>query len=450
MLSHEATVLDFTKDPEVTQELSANNFEIVSLLESPQFQSLLEINDQQGFITSENIVTADHYITIKDTETATKESIEPELKGKDKSLKALDLYLSQATKKDLLTAAEEVQLAKRIERGDIDARDKMIEHNLRLVVSIAKSYFGRDLDILDLIQEGNIGLMRAAEKFDYRKGNKFSTYATRWIHQSIRIAIAKKSRAIRLPEREFDKAIKVKNTAARLSLQLGKEASPADIAEGLDLDINNVTDLLKRFEPLVSLQAPVGNGESEYGHFIEDETVPSPVDEVHNSLLENTLFKHLADLPERERTVLTLLYGLDSHPPKSYVEIGKLFNRTTERIRQLEGQALKRLSNIEELRQVADDPENFEPDTTSIRDNPVNLSPGALALKSAFPSLNDSESVILVMTAQGYSKKEISQTIRRKPNTIKANKTVGIKKVGAKSQDEMLERVSEIIKGIAA
>ncbi len=273
------------------------------------------------------------------------------------STDALQLFLKDIGRVDLLTAAEEVELAKRIERGDARAKQEMVEANLRLVVSIAKRYRNQGLPFLDLIQEGTIGLVRAAEKFDWRKGYKFSTYATWWIRQAVARALADKGRTIRMPVHVVEKLNKIVRTERKLRGELCREPSPLEIAADLGLGGDEVEQILRSAQMPVSLEKPVGDEEeSEFGHFLTDENVPLPDDAADATLRAELLRGILDTLSHRERRVLELRYGLDGEQPRTLDEVGRAFNVTRERIRQIENQSLKKLRALavtNSLRDVA-------------------------------------------------------------------------------------------------
>jgi len=260
------------------------------------------------------------------------------------STDALQLFLNEIGRHKLLTAAQEIGLAKRIERGDHRAKQEMVEANLRLVVSIAKRYRNQGLPFLDLIQEGTIGLVRAAEKFDHRKGFKFSTYATWWIRQAVARALADKARTIRMPVHVVEKLNKIVRSERKLRAELGREPVPAEIARDLELGIDEVESIRRTAQTPVSLEKPVGDDEeSEFGHFITDESEPLPDEAAEVTLRKETLAKILGTLSHRERRVLELRYGLNGEHPRTLDEVGRAFNVTRERIRQIENQSLKKL-----------------------------------------------------------------------------------------------------------
>jgi RNA polymerase primary sigma factor len=271
------------------------------------------------------------------------------------SLDSLRLYLRSIGRVSLLTAEQEVALAKRIERGDMVAKQRMIEANLRLVVSIAKSYLGRGLTFLDLIQEGSMGLIRAVEKFDYRRGYKFSTYATWWIRQAVTRAIADKGRTIRIPVHMVEKLNKVVHVERQLVQQLGREPTSEEIAAELETNVREVRDVLRMAQQPVSLEKPIGEEEeSELGDFVEDQTAESPFELASERLRRENLRRALAALPEREREVIEMRFGLTGERPFTLEEVGRAFNVTRERIRQIENHTLKKLEALPEAQRLRD------------------------------------------------------------------------------------------------
>ncbi len=271
------------------------------------------------------------------------------------SLDSLRLYLRSIGRVHLLTAEQEVLLARRIERGDMLAKQQMIEANLRLVVSIAKSYLGRGLTFLDLIQEGSMGLIRAVEKFDYRRGYKFSTYATWWIRQAVTRAIADKGRTIRIPVHMVEKLNKVVHVERQLVQQLGREPTPDEIARELQTTVRDVRDVLRMAQQPISLEKPIGEeDESELGDFVEDQTAESPFELAAERLRRENLRRALAALPEREREVIEMRFGLTGERPYTLEEVGRAFNVTRERIRQIENHTLKKLEALPEAQRLRD------------------------------------------------------------------------------------------------
>ncbi|HVW17301.1 MAG TPA: RNA polymerase sigma factor RpoD [Solirubrobacteraceae bacterium] len=271
------------------------------------------------------------------------------------SLDSLRLYLRSIGRVPLLTAEQEVALAKRIERGDMDAKTHMVEANLRLVVSIAKGYLGRGLTFLDLIQEGSLGLIRAVEKFDYRRGYKFSTYATWWIRQAVTRAIADKGRTIRIPVHMVEKLNKVVHVERQLVQALGREPTPEEIAAELETTAREVRDILRMSQQPISLEKPIGEEEeSELGDFVEDQTAESPFELASENLRRENVRKALAALPQREREVIEMRYGLTGGRPRTLEEVGRAFNVTRERIRQIENHTLKKLESLPEAQRLRD------------------------------------------------------------------------------------------------
>jgi RNA polymerase primary sigma factor len=271
---------------------------------------------------------------------------------------ALTLFLRDIGKARLLTAQEEVDLAKRIWRGDIGAKQKMVESNLRLVVSIAKNYRNQGLPFLDLIQEGTIGLVRAAEKFDYRKGFKFSTYATWWIRQAMARSLADKSRTIRIPVHIVEKVNKIGRAERKLVTELGREPTIEEIADVIGIEPDEVESIKRSAQAPISLEKPVGDEEqTEFGQFIADEQAESPYERAVEILTREALRDALESLSYRERRVLELRYGLGGGRPLTLDEVGRTFNVTRERIRQIENQSLKKLESLAEAQKLRDDVE---------------------------------------------------------------------------------------------
>ena len=265
------------------------------------------------------------------------------------------MYLKEIGKVPLLTAEEEIELAKRMELGDEEAKKRLAEANLRLVVSIAKRYVGRGMLFLDLIQEGNLGLIKAVEKFDYRKGYKFSTYATWWIRQAITRAIADQARTIRIPVHMVETINKLIRVSRQLLQELGREPSPEEIAAEMNMPVERVREILKISQEPVSLETPIGEEEdSHLGDFIQDDNVPVPADAAAFTLLKEQLVEVLSTLTDREQKVLRLRFGLDDGRARTLEEVGKEFNVTRERIRQIEAKALRKLRHPSRSRKLKD------------------------------------------------------------------------------------------------
>lgn len=265
------------------------------------------------------------------------------------------MYLKEIGRIPLLSSEEEIELAKRMEEGDEEAKKKLSEANLRLTVSIAKRYSGRGMQFLDLIQEGNLGLIKAVEKFDYRKGYKFSTYATWWIRQSITRAIADQARTIRIPVHMVETMNRVNRTSRRLLQEYGREPTPEEIAEAMNLPVERVLEISKISQEPVSLETPIGEEEdSHLGDFIQDEHIPVPADEAAHTLFREQLEKVMDTLSEREQKVLALRFGLEDGKPHTLEEVGREFQVTRERIRQIEAKALRKLRHPTRSRKLRD------------------------------------------------------------------------------------------------
>jgi RNA polymerase primary sigma factor len=362
------------------------------LLELEELQGVLGDGHERGYVTYESIAAAlDEYEVTKDQvadlysyleehgielmgaeAAAALETAKPEPeaneatragRGKkveldltvEPSLDSLRLYLRSIGRVALLTAQEEISLAKRIERGDMQAKQQMVEANLRLVVSIAKGYLGRGLTFLDLIQEGSLGLIRAVEKFDYRRGYKFSTYATWWIRQSVTRAIADKGRTIRIPVHMVEKLNKVIHVERQLVQELGREPTPEEIARELECTPREVRDILRMSQQPISLEKPIGEEEdSALGDFIEDQTAESPFELASKNLRDENVCRALSVLPRREREVIEMRFGLTGGRPRTLEEVGQAFNVTRERIRQIENHTLKKLESLPEAQRLRD------------------------------------------------------------------------------------------------
>lgn len=264
------------------------------------------------------------------------------------------IYLKDIGKVPLLSVEKEVELAKKVEKGDERARQELIEANLRLVVSIAKHYVGRGMQFLDLIQEGNLGLMRAVEKFDYRKGYKFSTYATWWIKQAITRAVADQARTIRIPVHMVETINRIIRLKRKMTQELGREPKIDELAEKLEMSEERVRDILKLAQEPISFETPVGEEESHLGDFIPDDGNDSPTDKATYSFLKEQLNEVLDGLTEREEKVIKLRFGLEDGKPKTLEEVGKEFNVTRERIRQIEAKALRKLRQPSRSKKLKD------------------------------------------------------------------------------------------------
>jgi RNA polymerase primary sigma factor len=348
--------------------------------ESEELRGLIAAGTERGYLTFEEIASTLEEVEVTkeqvselhshlveqgvdviaaDGVTAYKESKAEDANGQRKkqeldltvepSLDSLRLYLRSIGSVDLLTADEEVDLAKRIERGDMAAKRHMVEANLRLVVSISKSYLGRGLSFLDLIQEGSLGLIRAVEKFDYRRGYKFSTYATWWIRQAVTRALADKSRTIRIPVHMVEKLNRVVHVERHLVQRLGREPEADEIAADLGWTVRDVREVLRVSQMPVSLEKPIGDeDDSELGDFVADDNVASPFETASDNLQREDVKRALAALPSRDREVLELRYGLNGRQPMTLEEVGTAFGVTRERIRQIENNTLKRLKGLPE------------------------------------------------------------------------------------------------------
>ncbi len=358
--------------------------------ELEEFKDLLQVGQERGFLTLEEIATrleeadlsdeqvrelhahfADHGVDVVPAElsaAAADPNLGPEPAAEpaqghqpaldlsvEPSLDSLRLYLRSIGKVELLTAPEEVNLAKRIERGDIRAKEQMVKANLRLVVSIAKGYLGRGLTFLDLIQEGSLGLIRAVEKFDYRRGYKFSTYATWWIRQAVTRAIADKARTIRIPVHMVEKLNNVVHVERQLVQKLGREPTAEEIAGELRCTPREVRDVLRISQLPISLEKPVGEDEdSSLGDFVEDQTAESPFESATVIMQRENVSRALDALPDRERQVIELRYGLTGRQPLTLEEVGRAFGVTRERIRQIENNTLKKLQRLPEAQGLRD------------------------------------------------------------------------------------------------
>jgi RNA polymerase primary sigma factor len=334
-------------------------------------QDLLQLGQERGYVTSDEIMALveefdmtmeeiedlysqlfDQSIEIYEQSPVTQGVLEPTEPTLDLSIQTvthdpLRLYLKEAGEIPLLTKNEEIELAKRIEAGDKRSKDRMIQSNLRLVISIAKNYYTQDMDLLDLIQEGNTGLIRAVEKFDYRKGYKFSTYATWWIRQAITRAIANQDR---IPVHMIEKINKMVRTERKLLQETGKEPSEDELACELGIDPQEVQEMRKIAQRTTSLETPIGDEEdAELGDFIENSSTPDPADVVSGIIAKESLDRVLKSMDERERKVIELRFGLKGEHPRTLAEVSSRFNVSRERIRQIEAKALEQIKSADEI-----------------------------------------------------------------------------------------------------
>ena len=327
-------------------------------LEEDQFERILEALEASNVdvlrITNDDDID-DEPIILSDEDDVDVENLDLSIPDGISIEDPVRMYLKEIGKVPLLSAEEEIELAKRMELGDQDAKKRLAEANLRLVVSIAKRYVGRGMLFLDLIQEGNLGLIKAVEKFDYRKGYKFSTYATWWIRQAITRAIADQARTIRIPVHMVETINKLIRVSRQLLQELGREPTPEEIAEEMNMPVDRVREILKISQEPVSLETPIGEEEdSHLGDFIQDDNVPVPADAASFTLLKEQLVEVLGTLTEREQKVLRLRFGLDDGRARTLEEVGKEFNVTRERIRQIEAKALRKLRHPSRSRKLKD------------------------------------------------------------------------------------------------
>ena len=341
------------------------------MLEHESADALVRQGQEAGFLTTEEISLAldelglepgevdEFYSTLEELQIDVIDEAEAEpapdldFGVREVSTDSLQLFLKDIGKVPLLTAAQEVELAKRIERGDHLAKQQMVAANLRLVVSIAKNYRNQGLPFLDLIQEGTLGLIRAVEKFDWRRGFKFSTYATWWIRQAVARALADKGRTIRMPVHVVEKLNKIARAERKLVAELGRDPTTAELARELELPDEEIDQIRRSAQAPVSLEKPVGDEEeSEFGHFIADQTMPRPDEVAEVTMRRETLRRALAMLSYRERRVLELRYGLDGESPRTLDEVGRAFNVTRERVRQIEHQSLRKLQALAEAQKL--------------------------------------------------------------------------------------------------
>lgn len=327
--------LDSDKFEKILDFLEANNIDVLRITDDDADDDiLLEVDDDDKIEVEKIDLSVPDGVSIEDP---------------------VRMYLKEIGKVPLLSAEEEIELAKRMELGDQEAKKRLAEANLRLVVSIAKRYVGRGMLFLDLIQEGNLGLIKAVEKFDYRKGYKFSTYATWWIRQAITRAIADQARTIRIPVHMVETINKLIRVSRQLLQELGREPTPEEIAAEMNMPVERVREILKISQEPVSLETPIGEEEdSHLGDFIQDDNVPVPADAAAFTLLKEQLEEVLGTLTEREQKVLTLRFGLEDGRARTLEEVGREFNVTRERIRQIEAKALRKLRHPSRSRKLKD------------------------------------------------------------------------------------------------
>ena len=335
-------ISEFFKD----MELDADEFEkILDFLETNNIDVLRIMDDDD--IDDDIILDDEDEVEVEKIDLSVPDGVSIE--------DPVRMYLKEIGKVPLLSAEEEIELAKRMELGDQEAKKRLAEANLRLVVSIAKRYVGRGMLFLDLIQEGNLGLIKAVEKFDYRKGYKFSTYATWWIRQAITRAIADQARTIRIPVHMVETINKLIRESRQLLQELGREPLPEEIAERMGISVERVREILKISQEPVSLETPIGEEEdSHLGDFIQDQNVPVPAEAAASNLLRDQLNEVLDTLTEREQKVLRLRFGMDDGRARTLEEVGKEFQVTRERIRQIEAKALRRLRHPSKSRKLKD------------------------------------------------------------------------------------------------
>ena len=327
-------------------------------LEEEQMDEILDALEKSGIdvlrITDDDDIP-DEELLLSDEDEVDMENLDLSIPDGISIEDPVRMYLKEIGKVPLMSAEEEIELAKRMENGDQEAKKRLAEANLRLVVSIAKRYVGRGMLFLDLIQEGNLGLIKAVEKFDYRKGYKFSTYATWWIRQAITRAIADQARTIRIPVHMVETINKLIRVSRQLLQELGREPTPEEISEEMGMPVDRVREILKISQEPVSLETPIGEEEdSHLGDFIQDDNVPVPAEAASFTLLREQLVEVLGTLTEREQKVLRLRFGLDDGRARTLEEVGKEFNVTRERIRQIEAKALRKLRHPSRSRKLKD------------------------------------------------------------------------------------------------
>ncbi len=342
-------VLEYQEIIDYFADMSLGEEQIDKVLETLEQSGVdvLRITEEDDVDDEEIILTEDDEVDMENLDLSIPDGISIE--------DPVRMYLKEIGKVPLLSAEEEIELAKKMESGDQEAKKRLAEANLRLVVSIAKRYVGRGMLFLDLIQEGNLGLIKAVEKFDYRKGYKFSTYATWWIRQAITRAIADQARTIRIPVHMVETINKLIRVSRQLLQELGREPTPEEIAAEMNLPVERVREILKISQEPVSLETPIGEEEdSHLGDFIQDDNVPVPADAAAFTLLKEQLVEVLGTLTEREQKVLRLRFGLDDGRARTLEEVGKEFNVTRERIRQIEAKALRKLRHPSRSRKLKD------------------------------------------------------------------------------------------------
>ena len=343
----------------VLEDSEVNDFFAGMNLTAEQFENVFEALEHEGVeilkINGGDDEPTERDLELEDEDSEDMENIDLSVPDSVSIEDPVRMYLKEIGKVPLLSADEEIELAQRMEEGDEEAKKKLAEANLRLVVSIAKRYVGRGMLFLDLIQEGNLGLIKAVEKFDYRKGYKFSTYATWWIRQAITRAIADQARTIRIPVHMVETINKLIRVSRQLLQELGREPIPEEIAKEMNMPVERVREILKISQEPVSLETPIGEEEdSHLGDFIQDDQVPVPADAAAFTLLREQLAEVLETLTDREQKVLRLRFGLDDGRARTLEEVGKEFNVTRERIRQIEAKALRKLRHPSRSRKLKD------------------------------------------------------------------------------------------------
>ena len=349
MAKKKKNILEYQEVSDFFSGMTLEEDQIEKILDTLERNNVdvLRVTDEEDDIDPEEILLAGEDVDVENLDLSIPDGISIE--------DPVRMYLKEIGKVPLLSAEEEIELAKKMEIGDQESKKRLAEANLRLVVSIAKRYVGRGMLFLDLIQEGNLGLIKAVEKFDYRKGYKFSTYATWWIRQAITRAIADQARTIRIPVHMVETINKLIRVSRQLLQELGREPSPEEIAEEMGMPVDRVREILKISQEPVSLETPIGEEEdSHLGDFIQDDNVPVPADAATFTLLKEQLVEVLGTLTEREQKVLRLRFGLDDGRARTLEEVGTVFNVTRERIRQIEAKALRKLRHPSRSRKLKD------------------------------------------------------------------------------------------------